>query len=436
MSSKASDDFEDREDIINDSGEEDEEVQDWSQVSQLVASNTSITLPRRGEKDYEPDGSNIQELQLYRARKLMLDTLRNSVRGSVLKSQVKAYYNSNKHQAFVPFPKGNFMQTMGRANSSGEFWLDFHEFVYLAERGTITPFWGDNITDEHEIPLAIEDLYSLFYDNAELNRYLIFSHLKRLGFIVTLTKDSRCHSTSFFPNHNQDYNIFSLNHIPVIKSIASVFKLKFNLFQNYFAYSTVRYVLGRYTTNEQIYKSIGKLIATSPVPKCTSSLFQDRNENIPFMSQNASNIVFDMWKPQVNFRKKSPGLPDYQIAIFDKNNTRSEFPTYKQLKSTFNELDYKFDFLDIDEADWDKHSYTCGVKRSDYLAKLRNKSTKIGAINRPKKVSVSNKKTKRPSNVNALKMKKLKQGYRSFLMAIVDNGLISFVRISETDFTV
>ncbi|KAL3233772.1 tRNA-splicing endonuclease subunit SEN54 [Nakaseomyces bracarensis] len=434
MGSKLSDELDDREDIINDSGEEDEDVQDWSQVSQIAA--TSITLPRRGEKDYEPDGSDIQELQLYKAKKLMLDTLRNSVRGSVLKSQVKAYYYADKHQALLPLPKGNFLTTMGRANSSGEIWLDFHEFVYLSERGTITPFWGHDLTDVHEIPLSVEDLYSFFPNQNELNKYLVYSHLKRLGFIVTLSHDKRTHTTSFFPRTAKENRFIALfRHNPVLSSISSIFKLKIHFYQNYFVYSRAQYIFGRYTTNEQIYKRLANLVSVNPILKSSRELLHSKHHNYCLHTGPGTEIVFDMWKPCVNFRKKSPGLPDYQIVIFDKNNPLSKFPSSLKLKSIFNQLDYKFDYLGIDDDEWDEHSYTEGFQRMKYLAMQRNK-TKIPIKDKTKNnhKQVSSKRKKRPVNENALKMKRLKQGYRSFLMAVIDNGLISFIRISETDF--
>lgn len=129
--------------VLDDEDEdEDEKIQDWAEIAKLTQANAPVVIPKRGEKDYEPDGSNIQELLLYRARKAMFDTLTNSVRGSTVKSQVKAYYVPERHMAFVPHARGNFTQTMGTSTSvSGELWLEFYEFVYLSERGTVTPYW-------------------------------------------------------------------------------------------------------------------------------------------------------------------------------------------------------------------------------------------------------------------------------------------------------
>jgi len=163
--------------------DEDEVIQDWSDISKIQNDNPILSIPKRGEKDYEPDGTDIQELMLYRAKKAMFDTLENSVRGSTVKSQVKGYYIPDKHVAMLPHAKGNFVQTMGETDKDGTLWLHFFEFLYLAERGTITPYWkayGDNV----ELPLSIEDLYSYFKNQKEMDNFSIYAHLKRLGFIV------------------------------------------------------------------------------------------------------------------------------------------------------------------------------------------------------------------------------------------------------------
>ena len=170
--------------------EEEELQQDWSQLASLVSKNAALSLPKRGEKDYEPDGTNLQDLLLYNASKAMFDTISDSIRGTTVKSEVRGYYVPHKHQAVLLKPKGSFMQTMGRADSTGELWLDFHEFVYLAERGTILPYYrleaGSNKSSKHEteILLSMEDLYSLFSSQQEMDQYFVFAHLKRLGFIL------------------------------------------------------------------------------------------------------------------------------------------------------------------------------------------------------------------------------------------------------------
>lgn len=143
-----------------------------------------------------------------------------------------------------------------------------------------------------------------------------------------------------------------------------------------------------------------------------------------------------MWKPQVNFKKKSPALPDYQIVVYNKNNKNQQFPSYLSLKNIFSKLDYKFDFLqEIDDDFWDKNTFTNGVPRLEYLTSIgRNLDKKNSKGKKSGQVSSTpfNNKKKKPKGRS--KLSAIKQGYRSFLLAVVDNGLVSFIRISETEF--
>ena len=113
--------------------DEDEITQDWSQLAKLAKKSLKSTIPKRGEKEYGPDGTNVQENLLFNARKAMFETLFNSIRGSTLKNQVKAYYVKEKHEAVVLTPKGNFLQTVGKVDKLGKCWIHFIEFLYLAE---------------------------------------------------------------------------------------------------------------------------------------------------------------------------------------------------------------------------------------------------------------------------------------------------------------
>lgn len=433
------DGFADREDIIEAEDEEEDMVQDWTEISRMVLSNNPISLPRRGDKEYEPDGSNIQEVQLSKAKDIMFDTLRNSIRGSVIKSKVKAYYNIDKHKAYVPHPKGSFLQTMGWADSNGVFWLDFHELVYLSERGTVTPYWGSDDSNDDDgnldIPLSIEDLYLLFKSQEDYDNFLVYSQLKRLGFIVLLEKDNRYHATSFFPPVSEHTSMMTAIGSNIRSSISSVFVLNKALFSGTFLYSKWNYILRRFTTNDQLYNSIGSLIPTQTVPKSDTEL---REYNGILNGNPPSNlkIVFKLWKPQVNFKKKSPALPDYQIVVYNKNNKNQQFPSYLSLKNIFSKLDYKFDFLqEIDDDFWDKNTFTNGVPRLEYLTSIgRNLDKKNSKGKKSGQVSSTpfNNKKKKPKGRS--KLSAIKQGYRSFLLAVVDNGLVSFIRISETEF--
>ena len=63
---------------IDSDADEDELTQDWSQISGLSNNTHQAIIPKRGEKDYEPDGTNVQEVLLYKAKSAMFDALSNA----------------------------------------------------------------------------------------------------------------------------------------------------------------------------------------------------------------------------------------------------------------------------------------------------------------------------------------------------------------------
>lgn len=428
--------------IVDSDAEDGEEIQDWSQAVKLLNSSVTLSLPKRGEKDYEPDGTNIQDLLLYRARKAMFETLSNSARGSVLSSKVKGFYVPGIHKAVISQSRGNFMHNMGMVDREGKCWLSFHEFVYLAERGTVTPYYGVNIPKigdgkekDLEVPLSMQDLYSLFKSQEEMDRYFVFSHLKRLGFIVNLTHETHVDSTSFYPPHQVRKSSFGVS--AAFVNVLSFFNLARISMLNTFFYNTWNFLLRKYTSTSQIYQGLNKLIPSFVSPKSIDELLKEKSTSTTLSKDQHIEIAFNVWKPQTNFKKKSPGLPDFQVVVYNKNDNHQHFPTYTELQNIFRTLDYKFEFLSENEDDfsWDDHCYTSEILRSDYLCNLKSKAVQTKSSIHGK-ITDSKKKKRPPKSLpaHARQSRRLKCGYRNFLLAIMDDGLISFVKISEADF--
>lgn len=430
--------------------EDDELGQDWSEIAKLSQKNSQLIIPKRGEKDYEPDGTNVQELLLYRVRKAMFDALENSARGTIIKNQVTAAYIFEKHKALVLNPKGTFLQTMGTLDGDGNFWLSFFEFLYLSERGTVTPFimstnndLSINLDNQENtlIPVGIEDIYSYFKSQQELDQFSVYAHLKRLGFVVNpLSSDD----TTYYPNFN--INKFCANVTSIFKRMTSIYiSQKTNLFNKIF-YNPLHYKFIKYTSSPQIYEDLKLLVPYQFVPKTLSDLKDMKKEQLINGGDELNSslqLTFNVWKPQTNYKKKNPDLPDYQVLVYNKNDNKQHFPNNDDLKHIFNSLNYKFEFLqDIEDGfDWDQNSYIDGVQRSVVLSrnqKKKNINKSQSKANNDKKPISSKKMKKKTRPVNgssfAQQMRRLKNGYRSFLLAVMDNGIISFVKISEADF--
>lgn len=419
--------------------EEDEIIQDWSAVSKFTNDNPVLSIPKRGEKDYEPDNTNIQEVLLYRAQKAMFDTLENSVRGTIIKNQVKAYYVPDKHIGWIPHAKGNFIQTMGETDKDGKLWLHYFEFLYLAERGTITPFWKTN--NDIEIPLSIEDLYSYFKNQKEMDDFAIYAYLKRLGFIVQSANEFIIsqNKLSFYPP-----SVSKPHCINILQNITSIFNKTYNSLFNGIIFSQWHLSLMKYTTSPQIYMSLNRLISCNRAPNSVEELHRDYQlySEGTTTSDEVLQITFNVWKPNPTFKKKIPELPDYQIVTYNKNINGQQFPTYKELRRLIQLLNYKFNFL-MDPSNseyWNQHTYIGDIQRQKLLDDIDNnprnktKPTKEKNIMIPKTKINKKQKPKRELPPHIQQLKRLKNGYRSFLLAIMDNGIVSFSKISEADF--
>ena len=87
-----------------------------------------------------------------------------------------------------------------------------------------------------------------------------------------------------------------------------------------------------------------------------------------------------MWKPRPDFKKSSPGPPDFRIAVL--NARESEFPVLEQLDGLLQSVPYE--------------PPPKGIEKQTY--------------------------------------QKLKHGYRNVILAVVDQGVVSYIRLADAGF--
>ncbi|CDO95161.1 unnamed protein product [Kluyveromyces dobzhanskii CBS 2104] len=417
----------DNEDTFNDSDVDgDELLQDWSLATKFIGNNKSV-IPLRGEKDFEPDGTSIQDSLLFKAKKVMFDVLRQPDRGTIVKNQVKAYYDSESHTAIVKSPKGTFTNTIGSPNSNGSLTLQFHEFVYLVERGSVSPIVQIELEHgEEEYLLSLQDVYTLFTSQDELDKFFVYAYLKRMGYIVFPADWKYGKQSSIYDIHtthnaiirggcvhmNRIFNIFTSISFSWLKSWVKTFN------------SITNFTPTRFASTSAIFQSINNVIPYYIPPKTKEQLLERKSVCNTKSYVSNYQIAFDVWKPNPNFKKSNRYLPDFQIVMHNKNCQNTRFPNLSDFKKIFEQLDHKFSF--IDEVDDILEKTT---KSNDTRSKTVDKR-----IDKP---------TNETNNVHAAKnskdsygqsMKRIKLGYRSFLLAVMDCGLVSIIKVSEADF--
>lgn len=160
---------------------------------------SNATLPRRGEKDFEPNPTLHQADTLTASRQAMHNALahprlhnpRNKVTGVFAPDGPSPPANTQAKPrggeiviprdacVYVTNPKGQFFKAMGKADSWGRVWLFPEEALYLLERGSLDIRWPGE-----EIPMSLQAGYACFLGRGGLSseRYQVFTGLKRLGY--------------------------------------------------------------------------------------------------------------------------------------------------------------------------------------------------------------------------------------------------------------
>uniref|UniRef100_A0A8C2UVX9 tRNA splicing endonuclease subunit 54 n=1 Tax=Chinchilla lanigera TaxID=34839 RepID=A0A8C2UVX9_CHILA len=145
----------------------------------LAARSRSQKLPQRshGPKDFLPDGSAAQAERLRQCREELWQLLAEE-RVERLGSLVAAEWRPEEGFVELKSPAGKFWHTMG-FSEQGRQLLHPEEALYLLECGSIQLFYQD-------LPLSIQEAYQLLLTGDTVNflQYQVFSHLKRLGYVV------------------------------------------------------------------------------------------------------------------------------------------------------------------------------------------------------------------------------------------------------------
>ncbi|XP_006869640.1 PREDICTED: tRNA-splicing endonuclease subunit Sen54 [Chrysochloris asiatica] len=145
----------------------------------LAARTRPQKLPQRshGPKDFLPDGSEAQAGRLRQCRQELWQLLAEE-RVERLGSLVAAEWRPEEGFVELKSPAGKFWQTMG-FSAQGRQRLHPEEALYLLECGSIQLFHQD-------LSLSIQEAYQLLLteDTVTFLQYQVFSHLKRLGYVV------------------------------------------------------------------------------------------------------------------------------------------------------------------------------------------------------------------------------------------------------------
>ncbi|EFQ97021.1 hypothetical protein MGYG_00064 [Nannizzia gypsea CBS 118893] len=377
----------------------DQDVSDETQDFRFLSTFATLsdptqpqTLPRRGDKDFEPNPTLHQANVLTSARNAMHNALSYPRLHNPKSRIVGVYYPDGLRSGAcvcVPNPKGQHFRTMAQADSMNRMWLLPEEALYLLERGSLDirwpaeDTWQKGIPEtssfdlEGTIPMSLQAAYACFLARSGLTmeRFSVYSGLRRGGYVVIRadTWDEEACPTSFQTRAEAKKSV-STPAPGVMNIIAELFRSIFSMRTKGNTLHGPVIGLGIHRSYNDIYRSLSIIPAYDPS--------RPDHEISPPPPSSPYKIAFHVYKPSTPYKKSSPGLPDFRLAVV---NARSNpiIPTLENLSALLASTP-----LDPPRGE-----------RMDRLLYMR-----------------------------------LRHGYRNVILAVVDQGVVSYLRISDAGF--
>lgn len=417
-----------------------EALQDWGSINRQTESvllsqdtfrNNDESLPKRSGKFFDRDGSEVQKLKLDDARDQMYLALRH-IRGHHAKQLLVGVWVQSKKKAFIPHAKGSFFKDMGMPHAYKlkkkiqGLWLSEIEAVYLVERGSLVMYLSndqflgfiedDNLLFDYETltHLTLAHLYALAFNMEPdlLDKYQVFSLLKRLGYSVMECRDYRSQDdVCDLPQETGKENTWSfINRVRfgILNLGTTTRKLCMPLLQNrnhFFDFTLV-------------FQSLR--LAPFCIPAEASKP--------PHIVDPRYRIVFNVWKPTASFSKRNPPRPDFNVGVL--NTSKVPFPDIFSIRSSWDQpfFELKNKTHEGDKKPVVNHKAKKNLPMSKKELSLKRKAERDSKLN----PIIRNR-----NNYLRARDMLFKRGStgRSTVFAIIDNGIVNFTTFNETDFT-
>lgn len=290
---------------------------------------------------------------------------------------------------YVPNPKGQYFKTVGQADSWGRVWLLPEEALYLVERGSLDIRWPCSVTGEEgdgasELPMSLQAAYTSFIGRGGLavERYSVYTGLRRLGYAVVRApgwyeNDSGSDVSGGLVRGPPGLFARFWNWFYSSDSTVSGPVIGLGIHRSYSMFSPLRHITP-VTTDlvDDIYRKLALIPWYNPVTNSHPVSTPNPKPTAPY------RIVFHVYKPSGQLKKTALPPPDFRLAVIDARSNPT-MPTLSQLSALL-------ETTPLDPPRGEK------MERMLYM--------------------------------------RLKHGYRNVILAVVDQGVVSYLRVSDAVF--
>ena len=308
-------------------------------------------------------------------------------------------YHPETNMCYAMNPKGPLFIKMGRVLPPQEcpfgddefrgvrMWMQPEEALYLLERGTMDVRWPVQDGDEGEygVPMSLQAGYAMFLGDDEAHegaltfeRFSVYSGLKRAGYTVLRAPSwnsagPALNADCYPPLPKRTWQTGLFNSISALKNIFAEDPAKLESQQHKHQVEGPIVPNGLYRNYMEIYRRLALINFHDPtLVKAPST------PEIP-TTDPGFRITYHVWKPgSAHFKKSAPVDPDFRIAVV--NARESNMPTLEQIGALLETTPYD------------------------------------------------------PPKDSAHMHMKLKHGYKNVILAVVDQGVPSYLRIADAAF--
>ncbi|KAI9843531.1 MAG: tRNA-splicing endonuclease subunit sen54 [Sclerophora amabilis] len=418
-----------------------DETQDFQFLPNLTQTDHP-TIPRRGEKDFEPHGTTHQSSLLAASRLAMHDAL-SSTRIHNPKNHILGHwYPAPRNQCCVPHPRGPHFKSMGKQDREGKLWLLPEEMLYLLERGNLDVRWppsseerGEKVLDSDEqlgVPMSLQGGYAVVIGKEEegkisLERWAVYAGLRRSGYAV-LRAPTWGPPTEEEAKERKEQEDLKLEvrgekkegERRGIGDVSLLERLLGPLFRSTGSHSPPLPMgplvqPGLYRNYNEIYRLLSVIPYYDPTTATDTIATKQQPPNEPSRPTSTPEpsfrIAFHIHKPSPTFRKSSPGIPDFRIAVLSARDSTT--PTLAQLSSLLDSVPFDPPLVGT--------TNTTGCGSAASKDEPVSSSTTTATARDP------------PPNAGRM-YQRLKHGSRNCILAIVDQGVVSYLRFGEAVF--